>query len=182
VKIYTRLGDNGETGLLHGVRAWKNSPRLDAIGAIDELNAALGLIRTEDLSEAIDRILERVQNELFSAGTELASTNPAKMPFTPIAAQNIQAIEASIDHYETELQPLKGFILPGGVRAAAMIHVARTICRRAERQLVALVQVEDKAVSKDMLAYINRLSDLLFVLARVINSQSGVSDTPLKKA
>jgi cob(I)alamin adenosyltransferase len=181
MKIYTRHGDTGETGLLSGVRVWKNSPRLEVIGTIDELNATLGLLRTERLPEEIDRLLERLQNELFNAGTELAAASPAESPCPAIAAQNIQEIEAAIDQSDARLQPLKGFVLPGGVRSAALFHIARTICRRAERQLAALVQLDKQAVSPSMLAYINRLSDLFFVLARLSNAQAGVADMPWKK-
>lgn len=176
MKIYTRRGDTGETDLMGGVRVWKNSPRLDAIGALDELNAVLGLLRTEHLPEEIERLLERLQNELFNAGTELAATYPAESPCPTISPRHIQAIEAVIDQYEGKLQPVKGFILPGGVRSAAMFHVARTICRRAERQLVALVQFDKQAVAPEILAYINRLGDLFFVLARLTNAQAGVGD------
>jgi cob(I)alamin adenosyltransferase len=181
MKIYTRRGDTGETDLLHGVRVWKSSPCLDAIGTLDELSATLGLLRIERVPEEIDRLLERLQNELFCAGTELASAPSAESPCPRIAKGHIQAIEATIDQYDARLQPLKGFILPGGVRAAAMFHVARTICRRAERHLAALIQVDKQAVSADMMAYINRLSDLFFVLARLSNAQAGVADVPWKK-
>jgi len=181
MKIYTCRGDAGETDLLGGVRVWKNSPRLEAIGTLDELNATLGLLRAERLPEEIDRLLELLQNELFSAGTELASVSPVESPCPTITAGHIQAIEATIDRYETKLPPLKGFILPGGVRTAAMFHVARTICRRAERKLAALVQLDKQAVSPSMLAYINRLSDLLFILARLSDAQAGVADVPWKK-
>jgi cob(I)alamin adenosyltransferase len=182
MKIYTRHGDTGETGLLSGVRVWKNSPRLDVIGTLDELNATLGLLRSERLPEQTDRLLEQLQNELFDAGTELAAASPAESPCPAISARHIQEIEATIDQYDAKLPPLTGFVLPGGVRSAAMFHVARTICRRAERQLAALVQLDRQAVSPSMLAYINRLSDLLFVLARLSNAQAGVADMPWKKS
>ncbi len=182
MKIYTRSGDGGETDLPGGGRVWKNSPRLDACGTIDELNAMLGLVRAEHLPEDIDRLLERLQNELFNAGGELAAVAPAKSPCPIISPRHVEAIEESIDQYEAELPPLKGFILPGGVRSAALLHVARTICRRAERNLVALVQTDKQAVSQSILAYINRLSDLLFVLARLFNAQSGKADVFWKKS
>jgi cob(I)alamin adenosyltransferase len=182
MKIYTRRGDTGETGLLGGASVWKNSPRMDVIGTLDELNAELGLLRTERLPEEIDRLLERLQNELFSAGSEIASSSPAESPCPRIAKEHIQDLEATIDQFDAKLLPLKGFILPGGVRSAAMFHISRTICRRAERHLAALVQADKKAVSADMLAYINRLSDLFFVLARLSNAQAGVADVPWKKS
>jgi cob(I)alamin adenosyltransferase len=181
MKIYTRRGDTGETSLLGGASVWKNSPRMDVIGTFDELNAELGLLRTERLPEEIDRLLERLQNELFSAGSEIASSSPAESPCPRIGKKHIQDLEATIDHYDARLLPLKGFILPGGIRSAAMFHVARTICRRAERHLAALVQSDTKAVSMDMMAYINRLSDLFFILARISNVQAGVADMLWKK-
>ncbi len=182
MKIYSRRGDSGETDLLGRARVWKNSPRLDVIGTLDELNSTLGLIRVEHLPEEIDRILERLQNDLFSAGTELASASPAQSPLRRIAKEHIQALEAIIDQCEVKLPAIQGFILPGGVRAAAMFHVARTICRRAERHLAGLVQSDPNAVSPEMLAYINRLSDLFFVLARLSNAQAGIGDVFWKKA
>ena len=178
MKIYTRSGDGGETELPGGGRVWKNSPRLDACGTLDELNAALGLVRTERLPEDIDRLLERLQNELFNAGSELATVDPAQTASPIIKAQHVEAIEQAIDHYEAKLPTLKGFILPGGVRSSALFHVARTICRRAERELVTLIQAEKQAVSLNILAYINRLSDLCYVLARFSNSQAGAGDVP----
>jgi cob(I)alamin adenosyltransferase len=178
MKIYTRRGNTGETGLLGGIRVWKNSPRLDAIGAVDELNAAIGLARAEKLPEDIDRVLERLQNELFNAGAELAAPTPAQSPCPIISESHIREIETNIDQCQAKLPPLTGFILPGGVRSAALFHAARTICRRAERQLVALVQIEKQAVSPHMLAYINRLSDLCFVLARLENARASVADVP----
>jgi cob(I)alamin adenosyltransferase len=180
MKIYTRSGDGGETGLCGGVRVWKNSPRLETIGTIDELNAALGLLRTERLPEEIDRLLDRLQHDLFDAGAELASVASAKSPSIIISQGHIQTIEELIDQIEARLPPLTGFILPGGIRAAAMFHTARTICRRAERHMVALAQLDKQAVSPHMLAYINRLSDLLYILARLSNTQAGVADVPRK--
>jgi cob(I)alamin adenosyltransferase len=178
MKIYTRRGDTGETALLGGVRVWKNSPRLDAIGGIDELNAAIGLVRAENLPEDVDRMLKRLQNDLFNVVAELAAPTPAESPCPTIAESHVREIETYIDQCQDKLQPLTVFILPGGARSAALFHLARTICRRAERQLVALVQIDKQAVSPPMLAYINRLSDLCFVLARLENARSGVADAP----
>jgi cob(I)alamin adenosyltransferase len=176
MKIYTRRGDGGETSLLGGVRVWKNSLQLDVIGTLDELNAEIGLLRAEHLPEEIDQLLERLQNELFYAGTELAASAPSESPCSTISENHIQGIEAAIDQFDSKLHPLGGFVLPGGVRSAAMFHVVRTICRRAERHLVSLVQSDKQAVSDNILAYINRLSDLFFVLARLSNAQAGVGD------
>ena len=182
MKIYTRRGDTGQTGLLGGLQVWKNSPRLGVVGALDELNSMLGLIRAEPLPEEIERILEPLQNELFVAGSELASAGAAEPQCPGIANGHIQALEATIDRCQAKLPPIKGFILPGGVRSAAMLHIARTICRRAERHLAALVQSDEKAVSPEMLAYINRLSDLLFVLARLSNAVADIGDAQWRKA
>jgi cob(I)alamin adenosyltransferase len=181
MKIYTRHGDTGETVLLGGVRVWKNSPRLEAIGAVDELSAAIGLARAEKLPEVVDRTLERLQNDLFNVVAELAAPTPAESPCPTINESHIREIETYIDQCQAKLPPLTGFILPGGVRAAALFHSARTICRRAERQLVALVQIDKQAVSPHTLAYINRLSDLCFVLARLANAQAGVADAVCRK-
>jgi len=178
MKIYTRSGDGGETNLLHGVRVWKNSPRLEVCGTLDELNAMLGLVRAEKLPDDMDRLLGGLQNDLFNMGTELATVAPATPPCPTISAKQVQAIEEAIDRYDAGLQPLKGFILPGGIRCAALLHVSRTICRRAERHLIALMQVENKAVSGNMLAYINRLSDFLYVLARTCNANASVMEEP----
>jgi cob(I)alamin adenosyltransferase len=181
MKIYTRRGDAGETGLLGGEKVLKNSPRLEAIGTLDELNATLGLIRTESLPDDIDQLLERLQNELFNVGTELATVAPARSPCPTVSTVHIHAIEEAIDLYDSKLEPLKGFILPGGARLAALFHIARTICRRAERKMIDLLQLENQALSPDMLAYINRLSDLLYVLARYSNTLAGVADVPWRK-
>jgi len=182
MKIYTQGGDAGQTGLLGGHRVWKNSPCLEVIGALDELNSMLGLIRAEPLPEEVSRILEPLQNALFVAGSELASVGAAEQSCPRITREHIHALEAAIDRCQAKLPPIKGFILPGGVRSAAMLHIARTICRRAERHLAALVQSDKKAVSSEMLAYINRVSDLLFVLARLSNALAGISDALWKKA
>jgi cob(I)alamin adenosyltransferase len=182
MKIYTRTGDGGETDLPGGGRVWKNSPRLAACGALDELSAALGLVRTENLPEEIDQLVERLQNQLLSAGSELATVAPAKTPCPTIEKEQIQALETAIDRYEARLPPIKGFLLPGGTRAAALFHIARTICRRAERELVTASQIEKQPVSSLVLAYINRLSDLLYVLARFSNAQANVIDRPWKKS
>jgi cob(I)alamin adenosyltransferase len=181
MKIYTRHGDGGETSLLGGIRVCKNSPRLDAIGTLDELNTEIGLIRSERLPEDIDRLLEHLQNELFNAGAELAAPAASESPTPTIDSKHVERIESALDHYDALIPVLKGFILPGGVRTAAMFHVARTICRRAERQIVALTQIDPKSLSPNMLAYVNRLSDLFFVLARISNARAGVGDVLWKK-
>lgn len=182
MKIYTRTGDLGETGLFAGPRVGKDIPRIEAYGTVDELNAVLGLARAEGVEASVDALLERIQHELFQAGGELATPNPEKRKGWAIREEQVKALEAAIDSWEAALPPLKDFILPGGTRATAQLHVARTVCRRAERRLVRLLREEGvEAVSLTLLAYLNRLGDLLFVLARVANHQAGTSDIPWRK-
>jgi cob(I)alamin adenosyltransferase len=183
MKIYTKTGDSGETGLFGGQRIRKNAPRLDVCGTYDELNAMLGLIRSEKgLPETVDRLLEQFQNDLFNAGSELATPPPNKPQCPVLGEEHIRRMETAIDQFEGTLPPLANFILPGGCRAAALFHVARTICRRAERKLVALDQQEPGAVNPFQLGYLNRLGDLLFVLARAMNFEAGISDVPWRKS
>jgi len=180
VKIYTRTGDAGETGLFGGARVPKDDARVEAYGTVDELNCALGLARAAlPASSTLDPLLARLQNELFDLGSELA-TPPARLE-TALGAriplttdERITAREAEIDRLEESLPPLKNFILPGGTPAAAALHVARAVCRRAERCTVALARAD--TVRPEALRYLNRLSDLLFVLARYANQQSGIAD------
>lgn len=178
MKIYTRTGDLGETGLFAGPRVGKDMPRIEVFGTVDELNALLGMVRTETLPEGMDRLLERVQNELFEVGAELATPDPVAKGTRTIGQEHVKALETAIDQYEAALPPLKEFILPGGTRAAAWLHWARTVCRRAERRLVSLVRESGTDISLLLLAYLNRLGDLLFVLARTANAQAGVPDVP----
>lgn len=173
MKIYTRTGDLGETGLFGGPRVGKDMARIEACGAIDELNATLGLARCEPLLETIDEVLRRVQGELFEVGAELATPDPVKHGTRTIDRRHLETMETEIDRFEEGLEPLDAFLLPGGVRAAARLHLARTVCRRAERRLVTLVRRSEEEISLDLLAYLNRLSDLLFVLARAANAQAG---------
>jgi cob(I)alamin adenosyltransferase len=183
MKIFTKTGDAGETGLLGGQRIWKNSPRLEVCGDYDELNAVLGLVRsTQALPEKVNCLLEQFQNDLFNAGSETATVPPATPQCSVLGQGHIDRIEAAIDQFEAGLPPLSNFILPGGCPAAAMLHVARTICRRAERKLVALYRHESAAINKSQLVYLNRLGDLLFVLARAMNHQTGIPDAPWRKA
>jgi len=181
MKIYTRKGDEGETGLLGAERVPKDSPRVEACGTVDELNAALGLARAEPLSEDLDRLLQRLQHELFRLGAELASTGPAARTLGLIGPEQIRALEEEIDRQEQSLAELGQFILPGGTRAAAALHLARTVCRRAERRLVSAVRSGGEEFSASLLVYLNRLGDLLFVLARAANAQAGRPDTPWQK-
>jgi cob(I)alamin adenosyltransferase len=181
MKIYTKTGDNGETGLFGGPRVPKDSPRIEAFGAVDELNALVGLARAESLPREIDELLARIQSELFDLGAQLATPDPAAHGTALIGAGQIAALEAAIDGFEATLKPLQQFILPGGARGAAALHVARTVCRRAERRVVALSHTAGNNVSADLIVYLNRLSDLLFVLARAANAAAGEGDVPWKK-
>jgi cob(I)alamin adenosyltransferase len=181
MKIYTRSGDQGDTSLLGGARVAKDVLRIETYGTVDELNCVLGLVRAQGVSERIDQVLDRVQNELLSVGAELASPDPVARGTRIIGPQHVAHLEADIDEYQAVLPPLKQFILPGGALAAATLHVARAVCRRAERHLVALARQDGRAVSLSLIAYLNRLSDLLFVLARAANQEAGREDTLWRK-
>jgi len=177
VKIYTRTGDKGETSLFGGSRISKNDPRIEAYGTIDELNSLLGLSRAGALPKPIDAELDRVQSDLFDIGAYLAA--PGSDRFGSVGENRIADLERAIDAMESELQPLKTFIVPGGSEGAARLHIARTVCRRAERRVIALG--ESSAEMKTTIAYLNRLSDFLFVAARRANQVAGVADTPWSK-
>jgi len=165
-KIYTRTGDAGTTGLADGSRVAKNAPRIEAIGAVDELNSTLGALLAEALPQAVRDCLDDVQNDLFDLGGELS------VPGHPIVSDaHVRRLERDLDRFNADLPPLKDFILPAGSRAAALAHVARAVCRRAERRLVTLSRKQK--VNAAMRAYLNRLSDLLFVVARVLNRAAG---------
>lgn len=168
-KIYTRTGDTGETGLGDGSRVPKDSQRVHALGEIDELNSALGLLLAEELPAGIRAALAGIQHDLFDLGGEVCIPGHTGMSETQVAS-----LETLLDDYNRELPPLKEFILPGGTRAASLAHLARTVCRRAERALVSLARAEP--VGTAARKYLNRLSDLLFVLGRVLNRAGGGSD------
>ncbi|MCK3780437.1 cob(I)yrinic acid a,c-diamide adenosyltransferase [Ensifer sesbaniae] len=174
-KIYTRTGDNGTTGLVAGPRRLKSDLRVDAYGAVDETNAFVGLARqhTADMP-ALDDTLMRIQNDLFDLGADLATPDTGEPPqYEPlrIVAAQVTWLETEIDQLNAELEPLRSFVLPAGSPASAALHVARTVARRAERQMVALANVESEIVSAEAIAYINRLSDFLFVAARSANDK-----------
>jgi cob(I)alamin adenosyltransferase len=176
VKIYTRTGDLGETGLFDGQRVPKSDARVGAYGEVDELNAALGLVLAEPLDADIAEMLRAVQRDLFALGGRLADPSRKTAPRVEkvlLGAAEISRLEGWIDSLESELQPLRRFILPGGCRAGALLHVARTICRRAERRIVL---IGSQALEADLLAYTNRLSDFLFVVARAVNRRAGVPE------
>jgi cob(I)alamin adenosyltransferase len=177
VKIYTRRGDRGETDLFAGGRVRKDHPRVEAYGAVDELNSALGLAAAHSPHEDVRALSREIQARLFDLGAYLAAPDAARRAKAGIAeppAADVAALEARIDGFERELAPLERFVLPGGTAAAAAFHVARTVCRRAERCCVALDASE--ALAAPALGYLNRLSDLLFVLARVENRRAGLAD------
>jgi cob(I)alamin adenosyltransferase len=173
-KIYTRTGDAGTTGLGDGSRASKDSLRIHALGEVDEVNCAIGILLCEELPEAIRALLTDVQHDLFDLGGEMSIPG-----MTLLQPQQVDRLEAEIDAYNADLEPLKEFILPGGTRAAALTHQARAVCRRAERAVVALAQAE--TVADATRRYLNRLSDLLFVLGRVINRAGGRGDVLWQK-
>jgi cob(I)alamin adenosyltransferase len=173
MRIYTRTGDTGATGLIGGSRVRKNSARIGAIGDVDELNAHIGRIRAAGVDADLDAIFANIQNRLFDIGAELA-TPPQKEPEIEIGHSDIEALEEGIDALTAELPPLTQFILPGGTVAASEIHVARAVCRRAERSVAGLADSEEHALGP--MAYLNRLSDWLFVAARTVNHRQNVSD------
>ena len=177
-KIYTKTGDAGDTGLFGGGRVGKDHPRVEAYGDIDELNAVLGMARSVEMMPRIDEVLVPIQRDLFAIGALLATPNPAKMHEQLAKARvdddRIAQLERAIDDGEHELEPLKAFIMPGGTAKAAALHVARTVCRRAERRVVELASNETNAIPAVVVIY--RLSDLLFVLARVANRRAGAGE------
>jgi cob(I)alamin adenosyltransferase len=176
MKIYTKTGDGGTTGLLGPGRVSKDSARIEAYGTVDELNAALGVARAEGLRPEIDTMLSQIQSDLFALGAALADPDPAGSFFSAITNEHISKLENLIDALQAKLPPLDQFILPGGTRQAAYLHLARTICRRAERRVVSLMGEESQRVATSSLVYLNRLSDLLFVMARAANHDAGVAD------
>ena len=180
MKIYTKTGDRGETGLIGGVRISKDAPRIEAYGTVDELNAVVGMIRAETPPAEIDEVLARIQNALFDLGAELATVSGTAKRTSSIHPPQITELEQAIDAAEVRLPPLAQFILPGGTRLAAVLHLARTVCRRAERRVVTLTTAGE-TVSSEAIIYLNRLSDLLFVWARLANAVAGQQDVAWKK-
>jgi cob(I)alamin adenosyltransferase len=178
MKIYTKTGDAGETGLFGGARVSKASDRVETYGEVDELNSAIGVARASGLAPSVDVLLGRVQSELFDLGAELATTPGKEHNLTTprIDEAHVERLERAIDEHEAPLPALTSFVLPGGAPQAAHLHLARCVCRRAERRLVALAAEE--ALRPELLRYLNRLSDLLFTLARFQNHAEGVEDVP----
>lgn len=177
-KIYTKTGDDGDTGLFGGGRVAKDHPRVEAYGAVDELNAVIGMARSAEMMPRIDEVLAPVQRDLFALGALLATPDLEKMreqlAKARISDARIAQLEQAIDDGEAELEPLKAFILPGGTPKAAALHVARTTCRRAERAVIHLQR--EAEIPPIVIVYLNRLSDLLFVLARVANRRAGAGE------
>ena len=173
-KVYTRTGDDGTTGLGGGQRVRKDSPRIEAYGTVDELNSSIGVALAAGLTPALDERLRGIQNELFHLGSDLCilEADKARLSVPRIEERHVAALEKTMDALTDQLPALENFVLPGGAPGAAALHVARTVCRRAERRIVAL----DPPVDPVLLRYVNRLSDLLFVLARVANHRAGVPE------
>ncbi len=180
MKIYTKTGDDGTTGLIGSARVRKSDPRIECYGTVDELNAALGLAAATADEPFLSR-LHAVQNDLFTVGSHLATpdVNLAALALPPLDESHITRLEMEIDQAEADLPPLRAFILPGGSELAARLHLARTICRRAERLTVTFA--EDRPVLPAVLTYLNRLGDWLFVQARHANHRASIPDTPWQK-
>ena len=178
MKIYTRTGDAGETGLFGGARVGKDDPRVEAYGTVDELNACIGVVRAAGVSSRTGEALLRIQSDLFTVGAELACVpgKEDKLRLTMVGEVDIARLEGWIDDGEAPLYELKHFVLPGGCAGAAELHRARTVCRRAERR--TLTAGRSSPIRQEVLIYLNRLSDLLFVLARYENHQAGSADIP----
>lgn len=179
MKLYTKTGDDGTTGLFGGGRVPKTSPRVAAYGTVDEANAAIGVARAIPLDAEVDRVLAQVQEDLFTLGAELACVpgKEGKLSMTLLGEADVERLEHAIDDADAASPTLRNFVLPGGSPQAAALHVARTVCRRAERAVLA---VDDAPVRREIVVYLNRLSDLLFALAREANVIAGVPDVPWK--
>ena len=175
-KVYTRTGDDGTTGLGGGQRVAKDSRRIQCFGTVDETNSTIGVVLASGVDERLAAMLRRIQNELFHLGSDLCvlESDKARMPVPKIEPRHVKQLERDIDALQTTLAPLTNFVLPGGAPAAAHLHVARTVCRRAERLLVALARKEP--IGLETVRYLNRLSDLLFVMSRAENQAKGVAE------
>ncbi len=182
MKIYTKGGDKGETGLFGGERVSKDSPRIEAYGTVDELNSFIGLASIEAKDKEVKKLLEKIQNTLFVLGSDLSSPDNEKnksQNIPRISKINYEEMEKEIDKFDARLDELRNFILPGGSKSAALLHICRTICRRAERKVVALNNIVN--LNHDIIILLNRLSDLFFVLARYENKISGIEDIEWQK-
>jgi len=177
MKIFTKTGDAGETSLFDNSRVSKADPRVDAYGEVDEVNAVLGAALSQGVDDDIASVLTTVQKDLFAVGARLADPSSRiaeRVTKAAVTTEQIERLETTIDRLETELPPLRRFILPGGSSAGALLHLARTVCRRAERRVVAL---GTDSVEPGVIIYLNRLSDLLFVMARAVNHRAGIPET-----
>lgn len=173
MKIYTKTGDDGTTGLQGGKRISKSNIRIKAYGAVDEINATLGVILSNKFDNELEKLLRVIQNELFVVGADLSNPNLSSKK-NRVTSEMVKNLEKNIDLLENELSPITNFILPGGYKIASLIHVARTITRRAETQVISLD--EDETVNDECKKYLNRLSDLLFVIARIVNKKNDFED------
>ena len=177
MKIYTKTGDQGETALYGGERVSKDHLRVNAYGTVDETNAALGMVRAHLNASALDKALENIQNALFDVGADLATPESSsyRKNIVAIDESDVTQLEHLIDSLDSDIEPLQNFILPGGHPASAALQLARTVCRRAERETIHLAHSEP--VNEHVVIYLNRLSDVLFTMARVVNAQAGISET-----
>jgi len=176
-RIYTRTGDKGTTALAAGGRRPKNDLRIEAFGTVDETNACIGMARLHTQGQPIDAMLGRIQNDLFDLGADLATVETGKpLPYEPlrITQAQVDRLEREIDQLNADLAPLRSFVLPGGTPAAAALHLARTVCRRAERKVVELIGKPGETVSEEVVKYLNRLSDFLFVASRYVNDKGAL--------
>lgn len=174
MRIYTKTGDSGKTGLYRGPRVSKDDARIEAYGTVDELSSVIGLVRSEEIPDELDSVLRAIQQQLFSVGAELATPEFDSRDASWVGPEEVNWIEQVIDRFDGQLPALSTFILPAGNRAAAQVHHARVVCRRAERRVVSLARTTD--LNGESLSYLNRLSDLLFVLARYTNFSAGEPD------
>ncbi len=174
MKIYTKTGDTGETSLFGGERVPKSNSRIEAYGTVDELNSHIGMSMSQGAHSNLQPVLEELQDELFVLGADLATPPSRKAKIERIATSHIENLERHIDACDQELEPLKFFIHPGGTPAAASLHIARTVCRRAER--TCIIARTQESINSEVIVYLNRLSDLLFVLARLENKLAGIKE------
>lgn len=177
LKIYTKTGDKGLTGLIGGVRIAKSAPRIAAYGDVDELNSVIGIVIAETSHEPIRKSLTEIQSTLFTIGAQLAT--PSDQPNVQVVTSSqVDLLERQMDVISESLQPLKNFVLPGGGKSSAYLHLARTVCRRAERSIVSLSQIPSEKIDKWVIIFMNRLSDYLFTLARLANQLDNIPDVP----
>ena len=173
MKIYTKTGDNGTTGIQGGTRTSKSNLRIKAYGTVDEINASIGIVLSNKFDDVIENLLKNIQNDLFVVGSDLSNSDLSDTK-NRVTSEMVENLEKNIDQFEKELPPITNFILPGGHQIASLIHIARTITRRAETQVVSLDEKEK--INEECKKYLNRLSDLLFVIARFVNKKKGFED------